>query len=610
MKRRLPVLSPTQIELHRACPRKRFIKNALRVPMAQSPSAAVGEAVHTVQEDWITQGKEPDGNQRVTYSNKYTGQPEHRFPGQIFMKGRHLVPAPGTAVAESKFKMQTPGGFVFMGARDWVRKPEHGLQLGDGKTTTSPIYALRSDELATDVQNNLYLFDLWTNPASPARIGGQPPPAVIPSRWVYYLTDEPKQPNKRFATDLHLVKWQSWVSANRPAAWGVEHIATFPHVIKQVEEIDATALEIVTIQEQTTDPMKVRGNPHACEEYGGCPYANTEHCRLTTADIYGRGLEQHAQAEVRDMDTMSAAIANAQALAAKLAAGNPGAVVAPPVVAAPPVAVPPPVVPPPVMVAPPVTVPAPGGYRRPAHWMPGDPLNLLQEHLALQGSHLWVIGTSGDIPAPAEVAKTWPRAFEPMPEGFLALLRSRAPAVVAAPPVAVPAPPVVAAPPVALTYPAGWGQVPGTPPGQVESGRINPPEAPAVAAANPAELQAAHDAHEAALPPPPVVGVPPVEDGPDDEATRVALKAEAVRLGLKRADGKVIEQSTRIGVKALREAFRAAGVSPTPAKPQDTGAYTQTMTDEFTAAQFAGQRTPRELLVEALRLIAKAAEAL
>lgn len=577
MKRRLPVLSASQIDLHLSCPRKRFIKNALRIPEAQNPSAMIGDAVHAISDAYLTTGAEPDCNATVTYTDKYTGRPVVKMPGQIFQMGRRFLPQPGQAIAEGKFKMTTPGGYTFMGARDWVRLPEHGLLLGDNKTTSNPIYAKSSDELAADTQNALYSFDLFTNPTSPARQGRLPPPEVVPSRWVYFLTRDPSElnaPKKSWASDDQLRKWQSWVSAGRPQAWAAETSNYFPRIAARVDEIDRIAAEIVAIQESTTDPLKVRGNPHACEDMGGCAFANTEHCRLSKADIYGRGLEHHALAEDRESMTMQEAIANAQALAAKLAAANPSAVVPPPVVAAPP--------------APPAP-PLPAA----AHWMPGQPFTGAQPYVL--GKPLFVVAAAAENPPPPEVAAAWPNANLP----YTAEMNDQIARLLAGPAT----PPSVAVP------------VPGmTPPGVPESGRINPPEAPTTAAANPEQLQAAHDAKERGLPPVPTVNVPPPVAAPadpggeagDDEALRKRLKAEAITRGAKTAKGEVITPSTRIGVKALQLAldayWREQGAPPPVAVPP-----TPTPQVALPPA-VVPVTTPRDRLIAALRDMALALE--
>lgn len=573
--RRLPVLSPSQVELHLLCPRKRFIKNALRVPEAQSPSAMVGDRVHVHSDNYLDTGELPTGAEVVEYTGKYSNTPIKKHPGRIFMNGRPFLPPPGTAVSEGKFKMVSPAGIMWMGARDWVRRPSmsvivpvgpsmsedqaaayfnanygahaaHGLLLGDNKTTSSPVYAKDYSELLSDVQGNLYAHELLTNPFSapykalPPDMYGRWLPDHVPSRWVYYLTeDAPNAPKRSWATKEQLRKWESWKSANRPLAWGVG-VNYYPDkVAKRVAEIDQIGLEIIRVQESTTDPMDVPANLDACEAFGGCAYRGTEHCRLSTADVYNRQLkqfDQHQQntqetqamselAGTPTLDPLAAAMARAAEMRAAQAAAMPAAVVAPPVVA--PTAAPAPVVP----AAPPPV---------PAYWQPGDPLSDVQAFLAGQSQTLRMVANAARVPE--EIVRGWPGYDQPYT--------------------------------TAMNESIAIARAQHTPAGVPEAGRINPPVGEGgvtQAARNPEEHQALYEQDKAArglVPPsaPAVAPVAPPATAPAPAAAmteaqdREAVRVRCIAFGVVDPESdKPITQSSRHSTERLRK-FLAAQI--------------------------------------------------
>ena len=552
--RRLPVLSASQTENHVACPRKRYLKSVKKIPEPQSPGAAIGDKVHGHSDKYLNEGIEPRTDEIVEYQNKQ-GTLVRKNPGRIFQNGRHLLPKPGEAIAEGLFKMRTAAA-EWWGARDWVRRagleaygatvlePWISLLLGDNKTTSNPIYAKNSAELTKDIQANQYAFDIFVNPDTQKSLGLNGPPPYVPVRWVYFLTDEnPKAPSPRFATPEQTQKWASWVAAGKPLAWAVE-IHLYPaQVAKRVEEIDALAMEMITVAEQAGgDPYKVKPNLNACSDFGGCAYSGTDNCRLTNQDIYGRvfgGADQKPVPDPAQRETappvlvtapgetmsvtpmtsnpvLAAALAAAAAAQANLAAQNPASVSAPPVFAAPPVAAAP-------AVAPPVAAPA-----APRVWAYGDPLNIAQQHMVAGGAALWVVALAAapEFAAPTpEQAMAWPGAMAQF-----------------------------------VPYPVGM-----TPVAQPERVHVNAPEAPAAAHPNPESQQRAYEAHQAAMgpaptaQPAPAVTVTETSPGPADTATREGLKELCMRWGAVDPDtGKPIDKSCRLGPEKLRKAYDKA----------------------------------------------------
>jgi hypothetical protein len=197
----------------------------------------------------------------------------------------------------------------------------------------------------------------------------------------------------------------------------------------------------------------------------------------------------------------------------------------------------------PIMATPPAP-PAPPA--RPTYWIPGDEMNDTQKYMAAGGAPLAVIASAATVPPPPAVAATY-----------------GAPAIAthALAPIAPPISQVLQelAQPVVLGRP-----VP-------EAGFINPPEAPKVAPAQPSEMPIvpATVSQDAAPPSPP-------DDL--DAMSRDQLKPLGISLGAFGADCRRQEPWMRDEIRKMRR----AGQAGLPAQ----GAYTQAMTEEFTAAQF------------------------
>lgn len=180
------------------------------------------------------------------------------------------------------------------------------------------------------------------------------------------------------------------------------------------------------------------------------------------------------------------------------------------------------------------------------YWKPGDPMNTAQSYLLSQGKPLSIVALAADVSPPHHICATFDSL--PIPQG-------QAPAVV---------PPTLPPPPV-------------------EREHINPPEAPAVAAAQPSEMppfvpppmspqmQATVQATQTpAVPPPGHIPVPPGWNesnmaqqivaqtnwqglGGDDllHMTRDQLKAMAIAMG-------IADKGTRLREDGLRDLIRSA----------------------------------------------------
>ena len=135
--------SPSQIDSFRTCERKWGWKTLEGID-GQNKSAALGEAVHALLEDWLRDG---------------TPIPD-TFEGKIAMAGIHLLPAPGVAEVERKFRFQTPTA-KYTGKVDFhYRDPATGLWvIGDHKTTSGLGWAKTPDNLREDPQAMIYAHE-------------------------------------------------------------------------------------------------------------------------------------------------------------------------------------------------------------------------------------------------------------------------------------------------------------------------------------------------------------------------------------------------------------------------------------------------------------------
>lgn len=508
-----PYFSPSQLDSanpeNEGCERKWYLDSVCGQKQGQSGSAALGDALHTIRDKYLSTGEEPSGSECVSWTTE-SGYKVTKYPGQIFMNGKHLYP-PFKLRSEAKFRFELTH-IKSSGRMDGLgTNPEtNRLFLEDTKTTSSPAYALDAIDLLTDTQRNMYCGALIQQFNVPE----------IEVQWSYFLTNPtPKKPDG--ATERQLEKWDAWKAQGRRLAWRVYDVAQRDQVLEQVAKIEAFAMHLEKYRAARVPPSLVPPNTNACNKYGGCPHKGTTRCVLKPEDVYGRTL--NLMPSIQDIAQA------AKATQAAMAAQNPAAVTPSPVQAPPP----------PVQQ-----------YQRPPYWMPGDDLSEIQKVFALARRPLALIANLGGCPL--DVAANLRGADQPMPEAYLQYLEATqgpaAPSLQQAAGMDASAPP----PPVQLAPP--------TPVGQVESGRINAPEARGLEApSTPEEALALHQARlaVAGVAPAPVAVAGPAGD-------RNALKAQAKALGL-------VDDSSRLGadkLQAMINAYKAANpgaaVAPAP----------------------------------------------
>lgn len=300
------LLSPSQIDIFRDCPRKwafRYIAGNVPEPFA---SAKLGTRIHSIAEDYLIKGINPAPFETMDVG--WQSGPAH--PGQIFLAGLSYLPKPGACNVERYFRWQSPGGHYFRGYKDleyWelpdgstappfdasgspVSLPGARLVVSDHKSTSSFQWAKTPDDLRKDSQAMIYaaegceVFNL----------------TEIELRWIYYRTrGNPEAREVR----LTVLKDEA-----------------FGFVTNQLDPLAEACNALHS--EGPRDPNDIPANPGSCDKYGGCPYR--DQCILSPLD--------HFKTSVNTMDEISKLL---------------GATAAPPVPAPAPVAAPP--------------VPAPGG---------------------------------------------------------------------------------------------------------------------------------------------------------------------------------------------------------------------------------------------------------
>jgi hypothetical protein len=256
-------------------------------------SAILGTRVHTIAENYLRDGTEPDQEEALKTLSQY-GEKVH-YPGRIFAQGIPLLPPPGTCLVEGKVTFTTPR-HRWQGTRDMVCatrgsslvwNPLFGIQagdrirVGDHKTTSNPVYAKDAQDLRTDIQAILYSWD-----AIESYSLGQ-----VDLQWIYYLTSEspqkpkkPEHPDEEY--DRQLVKWAAWVQAGKPRAWQVQVTLDRAWIERIVPIIDDIGDRIVFLRQQKPDMQEVKPNLKVCGKYGGCKHRGVG-CHLSIEEIVG-----------------------------------------------------------------------------------------------------------------------------------------------------------------------------------------------------------------------------------------------------------------------------------------------------------------------------------
>jgi len=228
-------LSATQISDYRLCKRRWGWAKLDGIKGPPNKFAERGTRIHSILEEWLGQGKPID----VTTEE-----------GMIAAAGvQHLPPPSKDLLLEewivlhtdvAKYQGKVDLGYVNPKTGRWV--------VHDHKTTTDLGWAKTEEDLRKDPQALIYAAERM------ARNGVD----EVELSWLYMRTKgKPKS---------HLVRLT----------------VVRDEVEAGLEEIDATAKEMVAAHQAGLKALDLPPDPRACMAYGGCPYVGN--CNLTTIE--------------------------------------------------------------------------------------------------------------------------------------------------------------------------------------------------------------------------------------------------------------------------------------------------------------------------------------
>ena len=250
------LVSATQVQLFADCERKWGFKYLDGIQTPTHPAALLGT--------------DTQDNQIDPYLLTGRGFDFTKPSGEIANKIAKLLPKPKTPGLRlrRKFVMPSPSGlFAYQGefdiyAEDSACVPGLGLEggrklLADIKTTGNLAYALTSETLKTNIQAQLYAWDVMFEENVDE----------LDLVWFYGGTRKP---------------YRSQLAHVRVDA---------AHVVGQFERIEASARRLAAIKWQAPKAEELPPNPRMCEQYGGCHYRNI--CNLSPA-VHHAALNEEA----------------------------------------------------------------------------------------------------------------------------------------------------------------------------------------------------------------------------------------------------------------------------------------------------------------------------
>jgi hypothetical protein len=257
-------VSATQIKQHRSCALQWYLQRVEGWQMPQSPSQALGEAIHLQVEQYLLDGKQPD------------------LPSVENAIKKGLVPPTGGA-----YLVEEPKDYAMVircadvpvkGRIDLLIPPASGeslVKVVDWKSASSFRYVPEPDALTRDVQGVLYLRYAFEN--YPFATTGQ-------FRHVYLLTK---------GTGSKKVDAEVVDRAFIDAQWA--------HIEQTVEGMKATATRPLPVVAQT------QANLSHCSAYGGCSFR--DRCPAASKGLVASMIEAERQgsaaSEGIDMSTLA-----------------------------------------------------------------------------------------------------------------------------------------------------------------------------------------------------------------------------------------------------------------------------------------------------------------
>ena len=148
----------------RACKVCWAVKYLAKIERAENLAATKGKKIHSILECYLRDGTPIDPSDKL---------------GRLALPGIQYLPTPGTAIVEEWYNFSI-GDVALRGAIDFYYTRADGTAVvGDHKTTKNFKYALREDQLLTDVQSNLYA----------AYISKLLAKSEVELNWVYYKSE-------------------------------------------------------------------------------------------------------------------------------------------------------------------------------------------------------------------------------------------------------------------------------------------------------------------------------------------------------------------------------------------------------------------------------------
>lgn len=394
------LLSASQVDTFLSCARKWAFRSIWKIDGPPDSSAILGTAVHSVAEDYLTAGKEPDVHKalRLPKGGGYPGENEH-YPGAIFQAGRHLNPAPGTVYVEGRKKWRTPVA-RWQGQMDGLTvlvPPEAAqamnIQPGfrypydrflDGNKPLAPRFGERLTVLDHKSTSD---FKYQKQPHATAyNVALQDDVQANLYAWAAL---------QEFPTDLVDLLWIYYRTRGRPEARKTHITVSREHVTGKIQEIDKTARVMLDLYQLRPQISELPPTTSQCGKYGGCPYR--DRCPLTFAQRFTT-MSATPIAPTQDFTQI------VNQLRAQQAAGG-----LPPAGALPTPAEAPQPAPAAAPVQPAQPAPAPAAQQVP--WHPGQPMNPAQEWMLSQPAVTWAALANavnpGEPRAPEEIAASW-----------------------------------------------------------------------------------------------------------------------------------------------------------------------------------------------------------
>lgn len=271
------------------CKLRWFFKYVLKKPEPTTKSQEVGKQLHAQIEHYLKTGE--------------------NVLGHLASAGRHMIPDPGPdLLVEYGFGGLEAGGLPFAGFIDVLdsRCENKGAndvldtkdlpgtkQVTDWKTTGDLQYALRADQLKTDVQMISYAKYAVTEGAERVRLSHG------------YFQTNPKKP---------------------PKAIKITTMVDPAHVERHWGRIDRVAHELVQISRHAKDPVDVPYNTDSCTAYqkrngeGGCPHR--EYCPRSQEAAFAKLFRTDTKEEIAMNEELAKKIAELEAEEAAVAASK------------------------------------------------------------------------------------------------------------------------------------------------------------------------------------------------------------------------------------------------------------------------------------------------